>query len=336
MEISKEEALRWHFALQYLENNRPRRLALWVKLYQEFNTALSINSLKHLWMSQKKAHLELPAWAIWEKAIFWADYILDYLLKNSLTIRALPYGWPNFPKALYQIPDAPWVLFTRGDLSALEERYANDRIGVAGTRAPSKGLAPIAATVCEQLVKHRYIIISGLAKGCDMIAHQAALKLGAPTIAALPVGIDQIYPPSHKRHALAILAQGGVLISEYPPQSANLPEWKFDYFPPRYYFVRRNRLIAALAQSLVVLQTPENGGTMHTVAYAQKYQKPIFCLLAEKAILQKEGLPWSGNQKLVLHQKALPFRTYEDLSLALQNQKQPHNTPKSFGQGLLF
>jgi DNA processing protein len=336
MQISKEEALRWHFALQYLENNRSCRLALWVKLYQEFNTVLSINSLKYLWMSQKKAHLELPAWAVWEKAIAWADNILERLLKNSLSIKALPYGWPHFPKALYQIPDSPWVLFARGNLSALEERYENDRIGVVGTRVPSKGLMPIAGLVCERLAKHDYIIISGLAKGCDLIAHKAALKLGTPTIAALPIEIDKIYPPSHKRYALDILARGGVLVSEYPPQNANAQDQEVDYFPPRYYFIRRNRLIAALAKSLIVLQTPESGGTMHTVAYAQKYQRPIFCLLAEKTIMQKESLSWGGNQKLVLHQKAIPFRTYEDLLLGLKNQTQANSAHKGFEQGLLF
>jgi DNA processing protein len=336
MQISKEEALRWHFALQYLENNRSHRLALWVNLYQEFNSALSMRALKYLWMSQKNAHLQLPALAIWEKAIAWADNIVNYLLKNSLNISALPYGWHNFPKVLYRIPDSPWVLFARGSLSALEEGYENDRIGVVGTRSPSKSLTPIAVTLCEQLVKHHYIVVSGLAKGCDLIAHKAALTLNAPTIAALPIGIDQIYPPSHTRHALDIVEKGGVLVSEYPPQNANAPEAKIWNLPPRYYFIRRNRLIAALAKSLVALQTAESGGTMHTVAFAEKYRKPLFCLVTENSIMEAESPSWSGNKQLVLQNKAIPFRTYAELSLRLQTPTQCKNTNKNFQQGSLF
>ncbi|WGK70212.1 DNA-processing protein DprA [Candidatus Haliotispira prima] len=111
-------------------------------------------------------------------------------------------------------------------------------------------------------------IISGLARGCDYAAHKGALEAGGPTMALLPGGFDHIYPKDHEGLARRIADEGGALVSEYVPQAA----------PLKWRFIRRDRLQAALAQQLLLIQSDLNGGSLHAVEAALKMGKPVYVL----------------------------------------------------------
>ena len=108
----------------------------------------------------------------------------------------------------------------------------------------------------------RPAIVSGLALGVDITAHLAALDAGLPTIAVIPVGIDDIYPPSHRIAAGRIAAaEGSAIVTDYPPGTA----------PLQINFIRRNRIIAGLSEATVVVESKAKGGSLVTANIAFSY-----------------------------------------------------------------
>ena len=172
----------------------------------------------------------------------------------------------QYPENFKQIPNPPWVLYYYGDIKILNHY---PKLALIGTRKNSD----YGRQMCEQLVKesavYDCVIISGLAQGIDGIAHQNALKFKIPTIAILGSGIDYCYP---KQNYLLYkeIKDKGLLISEYPNQVK----------PQRNYFLIRNRLIAALCDQIVVVESNYHSGTMNTITYALEYGKDIGCVPA--------------------------------------------------------
>ena len=154
----------------------------------------------------------------------------------------------------------PYIIFYRGDISLLRK----ESVGIIGSRKPSL----YALSVTEKLslkLAERFVIVSGLAYGIDVCAHQSALKFN--TIAILGCGVDIVYPRIHKEIQEEI-SKSHLLISEYPPGVG----------PQKYHFPFRNRLIASLSQDLYVMSGTFKSGTMHTVMEALKLNKNIICL----------------------------------------------------------
>jgi DNA processing protein len=110
-------------------------------------------------------------------------------------------------------------------------------------------------------------VISGLARGVDAVAHQAALKAGGRTLAVLGSGVDVIYPPEHRNLAEEIIANG-CLISDYPPGTA----------PDAANFPPRNRIISGLSQAVVVVEAGEKSGALITAAFAAEQGRPVFAV----------------------------------------------------------
>ena len=119
----------------------------------------------------------------------------------------------------------------------------------------------------QRLAQHGVTVVSGLARGVDALAHQAALKNGGRTLAVLGCGVDQIYPPEHRNLAKQICQAGG-LVSDYPPgtppEAAN--------FPPR------NRIISGLAQAVIVVEASEKSGALITAAFAMEQGREVFAV----------------------------------------------------------
>ncbi len=160
----------------------------------------------------------------------------------------------EYPPALLTLDPRPPVLYVAGDRAAFTERA----IAIVGTRkASGYGLAT-AEQIGSDLAGAGVVVVSGLARGIDGAAHRAAVSAGGRSIAVLPSPLDRIYPPRHRPLARDILRSGGALVTEIPIGS---PVGRPD-------FARRNRVIAGLAEAVVVVEAPDHSGALLTAAAA--------------------------------------------------------------------
>lgn len=222
---------------------------------------------------------------------------MHYNRALKLGITVISYEDKEYPDNLNQCPDAPLVLYCKGKIQA----NASPGLAVVGTRS----MTPYGRDFCRQFIRnlqgYNPIIISGLAYGVDICGQRAALKSGLQTIACLAHGLDRIYPSVHQDDALKILEQGG-LISEFPPGIGPRPE----------YFLRRNRLIAGMAQATVVIETGDQGGSLVTADYALGYHREVF------AVPGRVSDPMSaGCNRLIAHQRAQLLRSAGELAVAM-------------------
>jgi len=158
-------------------------------------------------------------------------------------------------------PDLPPVLYARGDF------HINDcpvNAGVIGARRCTQAGKKSAIEIAAHSVRDGGCVISGMAKGIDSYAHTAALKNGGYTIAVLGNGPDYCYPREHAALMERIIAEGA-LISEYPPGTR----------PRKYYFPLRNRIIAALSDTLYIIDAGRNSGTKSTEEYSKQFGRQV-------------------------------------------------------------
>ncbi len=177
--------------------------------------------------------------------------------------RKLEIDQPDYPDALRALPQPPPVLHVRGRLELL----CRPGIAVIGTRAHSTYGRDSTVSFVVGLVRAGYVIVSGLARGIDSIAHRTALDMGGDTVAVLGTGIDVPYPPEH-RELFHTIAQRGCLVTEFPPGTS----------PRKWHFPQRNRIIAALSRGVVVIEAPEKSGALITAHYALDEGKEVFAV----------------------------------------------------------
>jgi DNA processing protein len=181
---------------------------------------------------------------------------------------------PRYPPLLAVDPLPPPVLFARGDVGVLDGR----RAGIVGTRNATEGGRRLAERLGRELSSAGVRVVSGLARGIDGCAHAGAVLAvhaagsspdggpGAP-IAVVASGPDVPYPKAHAR-LWASVVECGLLLSEHPPGSPPLPDW----------FPQRNRIIAALSEVLVVVESRSRGGSLITVREAAKRQVGVLAV----------------------------------------------------------
>ncbi len=163
----------------------------------------------------------------------------------------------KFPKRFIGLDDTPSLIYIKGKIMINDHLRS---VGVVGARRCSREGKEQAIHVTEEELSQGAAIISGMAKGIDSYAHTAAIKAGGYTVAVLGGGADICYPSEHRALYDRICEQGCIL-SEYPPGTT----------PKRYMFPRRNRIIAALSDSLYVVDAGRNSGTETTAAHAVRY-----------------------------------------------------------------
>lgn len=189
----------------------------------------------------------------------------------------LPNGAAGFPLRLTCIPNPPASLWVRGNpshLPAVDERS----IAIVGSRAATRDGLDIARRIADGLARAGVTIVSGLARGIDAVAHQAALDAGGRTIAVLGSGLQRLYPPEHEALADRMLAQGAVL-SEYPLHTP----------PQAGLFPRRNRLVSGLADAVVVVEAPEKSGALITAGTALDQGKEVLVVPGRVAGQRNRG-----------------------------------------------
>ena len=165
-----------------------------------------------------------------------------------------------YPPALKLLKMPPLVLFYKGNIDLLEK----NKIGIVGSRAICEYGKKVTESIVQQL-KHKYVLVSGLAKGIDATVHLNSLDTG--TIAILGCGIDYIYPKQNK-YIFEKMLPNNLLLSEYPGFTT----------PKKYYFPFRNRIIAALSKYIIVTQATVKSGSMHTVNAALELNKDIYVI----------------------------------------------------------
>lgn len=169
-----------------------------------------------------------------------------------------------YPEKLRKIENPPSRLYVLGN-----EKILNDNaISVVGSRTNTKYGEKMCKLFTKGLVEYNINIISGLAIGIDEIAHKTCLENGGKTIAVIPSGLNNIYPTQNKKLAKEILNNGGILISEYEPNTeANSKK-----------FLERNRIVAGLGLGTLVVEAGYRSGTRVTVKYTVEQGKKVFCI----------------------------------------------------------
>jgi DNA processing protein len=175
-------------------------------------------------------------------------------------LRFIPFPDSNFPVGLRHAPDAPLFLFQRGKLPPHQPI-----LSLVGTRQPSADLAPVLMQFMKELSAAQTSTCSGLARGVDALVHRESLRHGLFSMAVVAHGAELAYPLQNQRLAEEIV-ENGCIWSEYPP--GTLPE--------REFFPQRNRILAAMSQALILVQSNTTGGAMITVKHALRYRRPVF------------------------------------------------------------
>ena len=179
-------------------------------------------------------------------------------------VAVLLAGDPGFPAQLEADPEPPAVLFARGDPSVLEGR----RVAIVGTRRCTRYGRDVAYDLGSDLAARGVRIVSGLALGIDGAAHRGALAAGgAPPVGVVGSGLDVVYPRSHGS-LWSQVGAAGLLLSE-APLGARPEPWRFPV---------RNRVIAGLAEVVVVVESAEKGGSRHTVEAAMVRDRPVMAV----------------------------------------------------------
>lgn len=189
----------------------------------------------------------------------------EYENCRKLGVRVLTCEDTDYPRELFELPDAPLLLYCLGNI---EKLFAKDeRIAVVGTRRASPYGRRIAESVGERCAAHGLPLVSGGASGIDGCAHAGCCRSGGITAAVFGTGVDVVFPASNKQLFERILEKGA-LLSEYPLGTKGEP-WRFP---------RRNRIVAALSKKIIVAEAPEKSGAMITAKLALELGREVWAV----------------------------------------------------------
>lgn len=206
-----------------------------------------------------------------------------------------------YPHRLLEAPDAPALFYSLGQCD-LESAHV---ISIVGTRHATQYGLKFCDTLIGELAQRLpdLVVVSGLAYGIDIAAHRAALKHGVPTVAVLPRGLNRIYPATHRSDAIAIVKSGGMLLTDYTSQDV----------VQKSNFLARNRIVAALSDCTVIIESAGSGGALVTASLAMSYNRDVM------AVPGRCGDEYSaGCNKLIATNKAALITCADDLLAAMR------------------
>ena len=228
---------------------------------------------------------------------------VEFILKNR--IQTFFYLDENYSTRLKNCSDAPIILYYKGNANLNERRI----ISVVGTRNATN----YGKEICDELIRnfsekgYQILVVSGLAYGIDVQAHKACLKYNVPTIGVFAHGLDTVYPSLHAPIAAKMLENGG-LITDF------ISETKID----RPNFLRRNRIIAGLADATVIVESAEKGGALVTADIANSYNRDVFAFPGRSTDLYSRGC-----NKLIKFNEAVLVETQADIEKAMNWDVKP-------------
>ncbi len=233
--------------------------------------------------SEKKVHLEkIPGiGAATAKLIKVADVFeraeeeITFIEKHK--IKTFFFTEKEYPNRLKNCDDSPVLLYTKGDYDFNSGRI----LSVVGTRKATDYGREICEKIIEELAPLDVTIVSGLAYGVDICAHKAALKNNLKTIAVLGHGLDIMYPSVHRDTAKKII-ENGALVTDYPSKTEFVPG----------NFPERNRIIAGMADAVLVVESTGKGGSLITAEIANSYSRDVFAIPGRVKDKYSEGCNW--------------------------------------------
>jgi len=211
----------------------------------------------------------------------------------------------DYPSLLKECEDPPIGLYYKSAAKPAEIFQNKKFISIVGTR----DISPYGKEWCQKLTyelsrtANPPTIVSGLAYGVDGIAHKSAIEYHAPTIGVMATGIDSIYPWRHTSLANTIASTpNSALITDYPPGA----------IPKAINFLRRNRIIAGLAETTILIESKIKGGGMMTANLAYSYNRDVYALPGRIDDIRSQGC-----NKLIKNKIAEPIISAEDLLQSL-------------------
>ena len=202
-----------------------------------------------------------------------ADEEIEFMEKNG--IAPLFFLDSNYPRRLLQCDDSPMLLYYKGTANL----NATKVVAIVGTRNITDYGKENCGQLVEDLKDDDVLIVSGLAYGVDTAAHKASVKNGIPTIGVMGCGLQQIYPAPNKKLASDMVELGGGLLTEYISGTE----------PDRENFPRRNRIIAGMADAVVVVESALKGGSLITADIANSYNRDVFAYPGRIMDLYSQG-----------------------------------------------
>ncbi|UOQ43391.1 DNA-protecting protein DprA [Halobacillus salinarum] len=264
-----------------------------------FNSLLNLNK-ESLLTSLKNTNIvnSLQDKEYLKKLILESDHEIKKYKEQNIEVISITDS--RYPLKLREIEDPPAILYCRGNLDALN---IQKKIAVIGTRkATSKG-RNAAAKIASAFVGMNYAIVSGLAEGIDSAGHRGALEAKGITIAILPGGVDQnsVYPAKNRALAEEIVANNGLLVSEYAPGKR----------PFKASFVQRDRLQSGMSLGVCPVQTDIKGGTQHTIKFSKEQKRILFCPVPSEKGYENITV-YNGISKMISDNSAIVLNDKED------------------------
>lgn len=229
---------------------------------------LPLRALKQLPGLMERTAMAIHRFRDWDRL----EQEINYCAASGISM--LMMGEPNYPAKLMHCDDAPPVLFFKGKGNP----NASRTVAVIGTRRATE----YGRWLCEQLVMglqgHGITVLSGLAYGIDITAHKACVQYEVPTLGVLAHGLASVYPPEHHATAQAMQTHGGLLSAHFHDVKAE-----------RGHFPARNRIVAGMADVVVLVETGSKGGSLITARFAEGYHREICCFPARVNDAQSAG-----------------------------------------------
>lgn len=231
-------------------------------------------------------------------ALLKADKEIEFCLKND--IRIISSDDSSYPYRLKQCPDAPQILYCKGEISFNNEKV----LAMVGTRKATA----YGKNACSNLIGdlkergHDVVIVSGLAYGIDVSSHKAALDNGLRTVGVVAHGLNSLYPAAHKNIARRMVEEGGAVLSDFSTLA---------FAEPRN-FLKRNRIIAGLSDAVIVVESASKGGSMITATLANEYDRDVFAFPGKSSDKYSRGC-----NLLIKQQRASLIENAEDIEYLL-------------------
>lgn len=222
---------------------------------------------------------------------------VDFIVRNN--IKTFFYLDDDYPNRLKNCSDAPIILYYKGNANLNASRI----IAVVGTR----NATGYGKEICEELIQnfsqkaYKVIVVSGLAYGIDIHAHKACLKYDLPTVGVFAHGLDKVYPALHAPIASKMIKNGGI-ISDFASESSI----------DRQNFLRRNRIIAGLADATIIVESAEKGGALVTADIANSYNRDVFAFPGRSNDVYSKGC-----NKIIKLNEALLIENCSDIEKAM-------------------
>lgn len=205
-------------------------------------------------------------------ALVLAEEQLESLQKHQ--IKVLFYTDDQYPQRLKQCHDAPVLLYYKGTADLNHPRI----VSIVGTRMATPYGLQLCRELAETLQLYNVLVVSGLAYGIDVAAHQQSLLFNIPTVGVLGHGLDRLYPAAHRQTANAMLKNGG-LLTEFP----------LNTIPSKENFPKRNRIIAGISDVTIVVEAALKGGALITAELANSYNRDVFAFPGRTTNVYSQG-----------------------------------------------